>query len=591
MATRATTIATNTSTPITSSITGRLSRARGIATTRWAPTWAVRSIGRVTSMPTGRSCSSFSPSRICRTRAPITLPSSPCLRPTSGKAFSIARSKIRLSGANFPNNTIPANRLDPNSSKLLSIFPLPNTVDSRGNYVIAGTEDLPVKQEMLRVDYNRSDKTRMWFRVTNYTSDNTGRTSPAINNQWGLADVDYSQTMPQLGAKLTSVFSPTLINEVTFGINFWTEQQKLSDSALKAYQRGTYGINIPQTYPDINLLGLLPAMSFGGVSPSPAQVTYDGRFPMVDDATKITFADDLTKIWNRHEFKAGVRLERSLYNQYHQAGGANFPGNFSFGTDSSNPNDSGYAYANALLGNYTTYTETTNRVDYAPITRVYEWYVRDHWKATSRLTLDIGFRFTWALPQSPNNDNAGNFVPYLYNAAQAPMLYRPAKVNGANVTINPVTGQVVTPAILAGLIVPNTGNPMNGIITPKTSGYPREMVYSNGILTAPRFGLAWDPFGNGKTAIRMGGGFFYNPGADAGTLGNLFFNPPAIYNPTQYYGYVAQAATGTGSLSPSSFSRDIDPNHKIVTSYHANAGIQRDLGHGTMIDVAYVGSF
>jgi hypothetical protein len=493
-------------------------------------------------------------------------------------------------GVAFPNNTIPSNRIDPNSSKLLSIFPLPNTVDSRGNYFIAGSEDLPVKQEILRVDYNRSDKTRMWFRVTGFSSDNTGRTSPAISNQWGLANVDYSQTMPQMGFKLTSIFTPTLINEVTFGMNLWTEDQKLSDQALAAYQRATYGINIPQTYPKDNPLGLLPAMSFGGVT-SAAAITYDGRFPMVDDATKYSFSDDLTKIWRGHEFKFGVHLERAHYNQYHQAGGNGFPGNFAFGTDSSNPNDSGYAYANAILGNYDTYSEATNRVDYAPITRAYEWYARDHWRLTSRLTMDVGFRFTWALPQSPNNDNAGNFVPYLYNPAQAAAIYRPAKVNGVNVTINPITGAVVTPSVLAGLLVPGTGNPLNGIITPTTPGYPRAMVYSNGILVAPRFGIAWDPFGNGKTAVRAGGGFFYNPGADAGTLGNLFFNPPAIYNPTQYYGTVATAANGTGLLSPSNFSRDIDPNHKTVTAYHANFGVQRDIGFNTVLDVAYVGSF
>jgi hypothetical protein len=503
--------------------------------------------------------------------------------PTANERLGIFSRTIKdtLGGVNFPNNTIPASRQDPNSSKLLSIFPLPNTVDTRGNYYIAGSEDLPVKQELLRVDYNRSDKTRLWFRVTGYSSHNKGRTSPAINNQWGLADVDYAQTMPQLGTKMTTIFSPTLINEATFGMNLWTEQQLLTDAGLKAYQRATYGINITQTYPKINPLGLLPSMSFGGVSPSPAQVSYDGRFPMVDDSTKFTIADDLTKIVGGHEFKAGVRLERALYNQYHQAGGSNFPGNFAFGTDSSNPLDSGYAYANAILGVYSTYTEATNRVDYAPITRIYEWYVRDHWKVTRRVTMDIGFRFTWAVPQTPNNNNAGNFVPYLYNPAKATVLYRPAVVNGANATINPITGAVVTPAVLAGLIIPGSGDPLNGIITPTTPGYPRAMVYSNGILTAPRFGLAWDPFGNGRTAVRLGGGFFYNPGADAGMLGNLFFNPPAIYNPTQYYGNVATAANGTGLLSPSSFSRDIDPHHKTVTSYHANFGVQRDIGFGT----------
>jgi hypothetical protein len=516
--------------------------------------------------------------------------------PTANERQGIFTRTIKdpTTGQPFPSvngvTTIPANRIDPNSSKLLSIFPLPNTTDTRGNYYIAGSEDLPVKQELLRVDYNRSDKTRMWFRVTGYSSHNTGRTSPAINNQWGLADVDYAQTMPQLGYKLTSIFTPTLINEVTFGMNLWTEEQLLSDKGLAAYQRATYGINIPQTYPKNNPLGLLPAMTFGGIT-SPAQVSYDGRFPMVDDSTKFSFSDDLTKIWRGHEFKAGVHLERALYNQYHQAGGNSFPGAFAFGTDSSNPLDSGYAYANAILGNYSTYTEATNRVDYAPITRIYEWYVRDHWRINSRLTMDVGARFTWGLPQSPNNDNAGNFVPYLYNPAQAPALYRPAKINGQNVTINPITGQIVTPNALAGLIVPGSGNPLNGIITPTTPGYPREMVYSNGILVAPRFGIAWDPFGNGKTAVRAGGGFFYNPGADAGTLGNLFFNPPAIYTPTQYYGTVATAANGTGSISPSSFSRDIDPHHKTVTAYHANFGVQRDIGFKTILDVAYVGSF
>jgi hypothetical protein len=498
-------------------------------------------------------------------------------------------------GTTFPSvngvTTIPSNRWDPNSSKLLSIFPLPNTVDTRGNYYIAGSEDLPVKQEMLRVDYNQSDKNRFWFRVTGYSSDNTGRTSPAIQNQWGLADVDYSQTMPQLGAKAYTIFKPTLINEATFGMNLWTEQQRLSDAALKAYKRATYGIDIKQTYPTNNPLGLLPGMSFGGVTPSPAQINYDGRFPMVDDSTKFTISDDLTWIRERHEFKFGLRLERALYNQYHQAGSANFPGFFAFGTDSANPLDSGFAYANAMLGVYSTYTESNNRVDYAPITRIYEWYARDHWRATSRLTVDFGFRFTWALPQSPNNDNAGNFVPYLYDPKKAPALYRPALVNGQRVTVNPLNGAVVTPAVLAGLIVPGSGDKMNGIVTPTTPGFPREMVYSNGILTAPRIGIAWDPWGNGKTAVRLGGGFFYNPGADAGTLGNLFFNPPAIYNPVQYYGFVASAANGTGLLSPSGFSRDIDPHHKTVTSYHANFGVQRQIGFGTVLDVAYVGSF
>jgi hypothetical protein len=508
--------------------------------------------------------------------------------------------KDPLTGLAFPGNVIPASRIDPNSSKLLNIFPLPNATNTAVtkfayNYQIAGYQKQPVKNETLRVDYNRSEKMRLWFKAVGFSSDNTGRTSPAINNQWGLADVDYAQTMPQLGANVTYIISPTLVNQATFGINLWTEQQKLSDEGLKAYQRATYGINIKQQYPENNPLNLLPAISLsqssGGVN-NAANVSYDGRFPMVDDSMMYSFSDSLTKIWNQHEFKFGFLMQRVQYNQYHQAGGNSFPGafNFTVDTNNANPNDAGYAYANAILGNFNSYSEVTNRVDYAPITRIVEWFGQDHWKVARGLTIDAGLRFTWARPQDPANGNAGNFVPWLYDRSKAPTLFMPAVVGGKKVTINPLTGAQV-PAVYAGLIVPGTGDPSNGVLTPTTPGYPHEMVYSNGVIFAPRFGLAYDPWANGKTAIRLGGGVFYSPRLDAGTLGNLFFNPPAIFTPTKYYGTVPTATDGAGLLSPNTFSRDIDPHAKVVTAYHANFGIQRSIGWGTVLDVAYVGTF
>jgi hypothetical protein len=111
--------------------------------------------------------------------------------------------------------------------------------------------------------------------------------------------------MPNIGGNVTHTFSPTLVNEMTIGLNLWTEEQKLTDKDLAALQRATYGINIPQAFPKNNPLGLLPAMSFGGIT-NAATVSYDGRFPMVDDATALTFSDGLSKVWNQHLFKVGL---------------------------------------------------------------------------------------------------------------------------------------------------------------------------------------------------------------------------------------------------------------------------------------------
>src|SRR5262249_29565980 len=140
--------------------------------------------------------------------------------------------KDPTTGAAFPGNIIPTSRIDPNSSKLLGVFPMPNAtnlaVTKLGyNFQIAGTEDTPVHQEIMKVDYNINDKTKMWIRASGFKSDSTGLNSAAINNKWGPAPVDYQQTMPNLGVNITRIFSPTLINETTIGMNLWTETQVL----------------------------------------------------------------------------------------------------------------------------------------------------------------------------------------------------------------------------------------------------------------------------------------------------------------------------------------------------------------------------
>lgn len=490
----------------------------------------------------------------------------------------------------YPDNKLPANAINAQTQALLNVMPLPN-FDNKAvsggnyNYVTNYTGKNPLNQEIFRVDYIPTDRLRMFFRGEFMTTNDNAYSSPANKLPW-LLPVNYQLTHPNLAFNMTYAFTPTLLNELTLGTSGFGETQLYDKADLAKATKSPDGYNLGQLNPALNPLNLLPAASFGGVS-NAATFGWDSRFPMYDRVRRYSFADSLSKVLGQHNLKGGINLETDHYLQAHSASGVP-EGSFDFGRNTNNPNDSNYAYANALQGLFNTYAEPTSRDDYNPRIYIIEGFVQDQWKVTPKLTLDYGTRFAWARP--PSLQTGANFVPSLYDPAKAPLLYQPAKVGGKTVAVDPTTGQTY-PGAYVGLFVPNTGDIANGAITTKSKGYPEGLVNGTGFQFGPRFGFSFDPWGDGKTAIRGGFGIFLNPAAQIGQEGDMTHNPPAQFLPTQIYGNVNSFLNAGTVLGPSNFGSAFDLHPKETRVYNMSLGFQQDIGFGTVISVGYVGNF
>ena len=497
--------------------------------------------------------------------------------------------------APFAGNRIPQNRLDPNGQALLKMFPNANFFDrsvSRGgyNHVFNAEYGFPNRLETLKVDYNLSEKDQIYgtFSAFNERVFGLSGTSGAFMPNWDQYKVRFWAATKGVANRWTRTISPTTVNELGFSWQGNPERGEPVDGTWPGALRKTWGFNVPMLSDNGNPLGIMPRVLFGGV-PNAVNVGSGSIYewlPMDNPSNLYTVTENLSLVRQKHLYKAGIRVQRF----WRDIGGPSRRfGGFQFGPSPLNPLETNYAFSNAAVGVFQSYEESNASPRHFSRGGRYDMFVQDTWKVTRRLTLDYGMRLYYLLPSYMKDDAWATFVPTAYDPAKAVRLLGPGlNASGQRVAVHPTSGQTFSQGAI-GAIAPGIGQIFNGMVSPKLDSSIQRGVYKNrGIQWAPRLGFAWDVFGNGKTAIRGGGGVFYNPLVISNYRG-LTTQPPLIETPTILFGNLADLRTSSAFRFPNNV-RGTNFRGEVPTTMNYSIGVEQNIGFATVVDAAYVGS-
>jgi len=501
------------------------------------------------------------------------------------------RTAAQPQGQAFLGNRVPSNRFNEYGPSVLNWLPLPNTFGQNTyNYQSQAANSSPSFDQVYRVDYNISDKWRLFVRHLNSKqTQNVPYGRADTSNVLGLTPF-YAPTYGwSLTANVATIISPTLANEFQFG---YTVNGIPGDPPVPGspYYRSVSKINIPLLYPNADRCGCIPNFNFGGIpfgSFGSSQMTsfngtpYDNRNPVWN------YIDNVTKSLGDHTIKAGVFFEYAVKTE-----NAFKPYNstIDFSRDTNNPGDSNWAFSNALLGNYFKYQQiNANPLPNYPYTN-FEFYGQDTWKITRKLTINYGLRVAFVTPFHDEGDIMANFDYSKYDPAKRPVFFQPTgAASGPNRrALNPITGEIL-PAVFIGYMVPGVGDINNGMVISNHGDTPRGLIENRGAHFGPRVGVAYQI--DSKTVFRTGGGVFYERIATfgIGITSNYTTNPPTLRLAELYYGNLSNIQSSSGAPSPAAITR-ISPDGHVPTVYNYNAGIQRELPLKLLLDVSYVGS-
>lgn len=441
------------------------------------------------------------------------------------------------------------------------------------------------RQDLVRLDYRLNNKHSLYGRYLHDNFDLVDGFGTFVDGGV-LPTTPTHRLRPGYGIQLgeTWLITPQIVNQAK--INASWNGQRIPPAGVN-WQRGTYGFAFPQLFPGGRFPDGIPDLSFTsgrGIMPA-ISGTQGPDFSLLSPTVDIAPADDITWQKGAHTFKAGVLVVR---NRKDQNGRSRYNGQVAFSNSAANTNTTGTAFADALLGNFLSYTEASDDpIGHFRFTDI-EAYVYDSWKVTRKLSLEFGLRWQNDGPTYTQANNIVSFDPSKFDFTQAVTLNASGTAIDTTKGGNRLNGLVRAGAGVPAdqlVRVPNGNSPA---ILAVPAGAPRGF-YNAENLFGPRFGFSYSPFSDNRTAIRGGMGLFYDK-----PEGNIIFSqlniPPFIQSSTFQNGNISNPSGGAAGAASLLGVSAIDPNLTLARTTNYSLGVQREMPWGVLMEVSYVGN-
>ena len=470
-------------------------------------------------------------------------------------------------GQPFPNDTIPANLLDPNAVLFMGTGAIPPPNSGTDNYVASPKQPTYVREDVVRIDQNFTQKYHL---MGSWIHD--AMTQTVIPTQWSGDSYDTVGDVfanPSWGAaiRLTQEISPTVLNETGLYVNGNT----ISVSPYGTYAQPS-GWSASSFFSGNNPDNRMPQIGFTG---GPINTTWSVIYwPWHNSYLNYQLRDDLSWTVGKHALKFGFSYMREDKNQQLQA---DTEGDYSF----NGSQFSGSSYVNFLLGFASSYDQLqAQRTDHW-LSNNYAAYAMDNWHLSPKLSLQLGFRYDIMPHTYEKNNQVSNFVAADYNPADAQ-------------SPSPTTGDL-DPTGPGFATVHGVPFYLNGLEEAGVNGAPRGLVQNDYFTLEPRLGFAYDVAGNGKMVVRGGAGIFYER-MQGNDIYNLDTNPPFSYEPAVNDVYFSSPQTN--DLTGATATAPSGPVNMTNMSYYYphpgtaqySLGIQQQLAPSVVTALQYVGT-